>query len=335
MTGSEDTFKPILLLVRDSSSESNTNVYGLIPNRDANLAALILFAILWGWNTVIGIYTKQWWFFTAFFIGCGLETAGYIGRYLSHGDPYNINYFLDQIVCLTLAPAFFMGGVYYLLAKFSMIYGSGVSRLKPMVYSYIFISCDLLSIILQAIGGGMAATALDENKDTDPGTHIMVAGLAVQVAAMSVFGALSFDFIWRVIKMKKKGRTEHPNLSDKELDALIFEPKYAFIRNKEPLYHIFLYAIFTCSLLIYVRCIYRLIELAEGWDGYLILHEPYFLVLEALIVFLGVLSLSIVHPGFVFGRNTSIPVKGLHKKKHFEETEEEKTLEFNESDTAI
>ena len=56
-----------------------------------------------------------------------------------------------------------------------------------MWYSYIFISCDLLSIVLQAIGGGMAASATQNGDSTTSGTHIMVAGLAVQVASMSLF----------------------------------------------------------------------------------------------------------------------------------------------------
>lgn len=314
------------------TDENDVNVYGLVPNKGANLAALILFAILWVWNTIAGVWTKQWWFGISFFIGCGLETAGYIARFLSSDDPYELNYFLVQIICLTLAPAFFMGGVYYLLAKFAMIYGSDTSRLKPMHYSYIFISCDLLSIVLQAIGGGMASTALTNDEDTGPGTHVMVAGLAVQVAAMTLFFLLCFDFSYRIYSRKRTAKLSNPDISPDQLDAELFEPKYSFIRRNQPWYHIFLGAIAICSILIYIRCIYRLIELAEGWEGYLILRERYFLVLEALIVVIGTAVLSIVHPGFVFfGRTTSIPVKGLHRKKHFLDhrvTEEEKEENF-------
>lgn len=301
--------------------DSSVNVYGMVPDHDSNLAALICFAILWAWNFAIGLWTKQWWFSTAFFIACGLETAGYIGRFLSSSDPYKLDYFLVQIVCLTIAPAFYMGGVYYLLAKFSMIFGGGVSRLKPMAYSYIFISCDLASIVLQAIGGGMAAMALNDDKDTDPGTHIMVAGLAVQVAAMCLFFFFCFDFMYRVYKKIKDTKAANPSMSDEDVDAMLFDPKYASIRNK-PIFRIFVYAITLCSVLIFVRCIYRLIELAEGWTGYLILREAYFLVLEALIVFIGTLVLSVIHPGFVFGRNANIPVKGLGRKKKAIDIEE-------------
>jgi len=298
------------------SSEADTNLYGIILNRDANLAALILFAIVWFFQTVLGLWYRQWWFGTAFFIASGLETAGYIGRFLSHGDPYNVDYFLLQIICLTLGPAFFMGGVYFLLAKFAMIYGNNISRLKPMYYSYIFISCDLLSIVLQAIGGGMAASATQNGDSTTSGTHIMVAGLAVQVASMSLFIGLCVDFFFRVRKFQKQTDTSDP--------SSIYEEKYLPIL-KNRLFKPFLYAIVVCTILIYIRCIYRLAELAEGWDGYLILHEVYFLVLEALIVFLAAFSMTVLHPGFIFGR-IHIPVKGLHKKnKDTDSTDYEET----------
>ncbi|OZJ01408.1 hypothetical protein BZG36_05660, partial [Bifiguratus adelaidae] len=65
-----------------------------------------------------------------------------------------------------------MAGIYYMLAKFTVIYGGQFSKLKPMTYSTIFILFDLISIVLQAIGGGMAAVALLNNTNTDDGTHI-------------------------------------------------------------------------------------------------------------------------------------------------------------------
>lgn len=319
-----------------STSDVNINVYGMIPNRGGNLAALICFAILWGWNTVAGIYTKQWWFGTAFFIGCGLEVAGYIGRFLSNGNPYNLDYFLVQIICLSLAPAFFMAGVYYLLAKFAIIYGSGVSRLKPMTYSYLFVSCDLVSIVLQAIGGGMSAMALIDKKSTDPGTHVMVAGLAVQVAATTLFFVLCFDFMFSVYKKKKAAKADHPLLTSEEIDSMLFEPKYADIRQKKPMYNLFICAIVICSTLIFVRCIYRLCELAEGWSGPLLKQEGYFLVLEALVVAIGVLCLSVIHPGFALGKNMNIPVKDKKQQQKNDDVEgqmysDERTIRSEES----
>jgi len=40
--------------------------------------------------------------------------------------------------------------------------------------------------------------------------------------------------------------------------------------------------------------------LSEGWNGFLISHERYFLVLEGLMVILAVLILNVFHPGICF-----------------------------------
>lgn len=120
--------------------------------------------------------------------------AGYIGRTLSNGDYTVLDWFLLQIICLTIAPAFIMGGIYYILAKFIMIYGTKFAIMKPMWYSYIFIVCDVISLVIQAAGGGLAATSLTANESTESGTHVMVAGLAFQVFSMSIYIFLYLHF---------------------------------------------------------------------------------------------------------------------------------------------
>lgn len=126
--------------------------YGeMTPSKAANLVGIILFAILWAIHTGLGLWYRQWWFFVSFFIGCGLETAGYIGRYKSSDDIYDMDYFLIQIICLTLGPAFLMAGVYYLLAKLAVVYDEKLSPIRPIIlYSAIYSTGDLLSLVCQA-----------------------------------------------------------------------------------------------------------------------------------------------------------------------------------------
>ncbi|PYD19985.1 hypothetical protein DND58_31165, partial [Pseudomonas syringae pv. pisi] len=87
--------------------------------------------------------------------------------------------------------------MYYMLGRQLVYIGPGYSWLKPRWFSYIYISCDVISLVIQAVGGGMAAVALDSNKDTDSGTHIMVAGIAFQVATMSTFFIIGGNFVMR------------------------------------------------------------------------------------------------------------------------------------------
>lgn len=58
-------------------------------------------------------------------------------------------------------------------------------------------SCDFISLLLQAAGGAIAASA-NTVKDTDLGVNIMIAGLSFQVVSLVLFIGLSCDFAWRV-----------------------------------------------------------------------------------------------------------------------------------------
>lgn len=268
---------------------------GKPPDHAANMAGLILYTLAWAYHIGVGLYYRQWWFLVTWFIGLGLETAGYAGRFASSTDVTNENDFMVQIICLTLAPAFLMGGVYYLLGKMAMVYGPDNSPLKPMHYSLIFILCDLFSIIIQGAGGGVSASASDRGKNTKPGTNLTVAGMALQIACLLLFSGFFGHFMWTVHKKR---------------DQSLFNPRYAHIRKRWA-FRALPWAISWSVLCVFIRSVYRTAEFADGWSGRLILTERYFLVLDGLFILLAVLGLSVVHPGFAFGKEV-IPVKGFH-----------------------
>ena len=53
------------------------------------------------------------------------------------------------------------------------------------------------------------------------------------------------------------------------------------------------------SALIFIRSIYRVVEYAQGFDGYLISHEVYLYLLDTLMMFLVQLIYNLFHPGVV------------------------------------
>ncbi|KAK9466073.1 RTA1 like protein-domain-containing protein [Lipomyces arxii] len=308
--------------VPDIAPDPNTyNVYGYTPRRAENLAALILFAIAWAMHTGLGVYHRQYWFGTSMFIATGLETAGYIARYLSSYNPDIVNDFLVQIICLTLGPAFFMAGMYFLLAETVIIWGIDHSRLKPWAYSQLFISLDVVSIILQAVGGGMAATALVNGTEVGTGTHIMVAGLAFQVFGTTIFFLACLDFFWHVYTWKSQtqeaARPSYiPNLDANfdQLDtfhssALAGPEKFAKIRESKQT-KIFVIGALAAVVFVYIRSIYRVVELSIGWTGYLMAEEGYFLVLDTLMVFIATWIMWVLYPAWCYGR---ISVSNEHK----------------------
>ena len=118
-------------------------------------------------------------------------------------DIFNFNAFLVNLVPLTIAPAFVTASIYICLSRIVTLYDPtiSVSRLKPLTYSYIFISADLVSLVLQAAGGAIASIANDK-KTSNLGVNVMIAGLAFQVVSIILFSLLCLDFAWR---LKKSG----------------------------------------------------------------------------------------------------------------------------------
>lgn len=298
------------------------NLYGMTPNYGANLTMVIAFAVFLLLHTTLGLFTRQWWFGTAFFCGAGLEMAGYIGRFLSHSNVDELNDFLVQIICLTIAPCFIMGGIYYLLSQFIVVYGTSYALIKPMYYSYIFIACDIVSLVIQAAGGGIAATNLTDDLSPDSGTHVMVAGLAFQVFSMSIYIFFFLHYFYKIqyLAYFSKSHQQHP------LEPT-FNSQFVALRSR-PLFKYYPIVIFITVMFVYVRCIYRVIELAEGWSGFLITHEVYFMILDALMMGLTCLVLIPFHPGLIFGKsniNVAKRTKDIEDKfESFEDFEEEK-----------
>lgn len=272
------------------------NLYGMTPSNGGNMAMAIVMGIFMGSQILLGAWFRTWWFGISYFCGTFLEMLGYIGRTLSSTDPQELNPFLIQIICLTIAPCFIMAGIYYLLGQLIQIYGKQYAILKPLWYTYIFVTCDVISLVIQAAGGGIAAVSLTQYESADTGTHIMVGGLAFQVFSMSIFLYFFLDFIWKIRYMRK-------GYYDME-----FEPKYAHVRERK-IFKYFPVIIFLGVIFVYVRSIYRVIELAEGWTGFLIVHEVYFMILDALMMALTCVMFIPFHPGFVLGKG-SIPVEG-------------------------
>lgn len=157
-----------------------------------------------------------------------------------------------QICCLVLAPSFIAGSIYLTLKHLVMYCGPQYSRLKPRLYPWIFVGCDFGSIVLQAIGGGVAASAGDSNdpKLLDAGNGLIVAGISFQVATMAVCGVLAADFFIRFLKSK-------PSLSSQEKpDKTAYEAELSDVK-KHRNFKLFCFAIIFAYITVLIRSIYR------------------------------------------------------------------------------
>lgn len=192
-----------------------------------------------------------------------------------------------QICCLTFAPAFLAAGIYFTLSRIVTTFGVENSRIPALWYPRIFIPCDILALALQAAGGGIASS-VDTASGADLGKNIMIAGLVAQVVTLTAFILLAIDFgvrAWR--RMQTLGA-----------DAAL-EPRHAHLRGSFG-FRAFLGALTVATLCIFARCVYRVAELSEGWNGPLMRNEPLFIALEGVMVAVAVLVLNAFNPAVCF-----------------------------------
>ena len=104
---------------------------------------------------------------------------------------------LSYLVCLTIGPAFLSAAIYLCLARILVVYGVGISRFSPRTYTITFMTCDFISLLLQATGGAIADTASDHS-ESQIGINIMIAGLAWQVVSLLLFIVCCGEYAWRV-----------------------------------------------------------------------------------------------------------------------------------------
>jgi hypothetical protein len=131
--------------------------------------------------------------------------------------------YIRQFVCLTIAPAFVCASIYLCLARIIIAQGADFSRLAPRTYSILFVGCDIISLLLQSIGGGITANAKTQQKE-DLGINIMIAGMAVQVCSLLLFMGLWIEFTLR----RRTGSVSSEHKSDPESDLAQLRNSFRF-----------------------------------------------------------------------------------------------------------
>jgi hypothetical protein len=204
----------------------------------------------------------------------------------SIADQFQIS-FITQLTTLTLAPAFFAAAIYFSLSHIVITFGKENSRISPTKIPRIFITCDVISLILQGTGGALAAWYAQQEKMPDNGNYTLIGGLSFQAFTLLVFLILSADFAIRTIKSVKRGQALNDNVESRRL-------------RQSGRFKWLLFSLTLSALLIFLRSVYRVVELSEGWKGELMTNERFVIMLEAIPVAISAALLSILHPANCF-----------------------------------
>ena len=239
------------------------SIYGYLPNLAGNAFFAAIFGVFMIVNIFFGIRYRTWTFLIAMSFGCLGESLGYIGRVLLNDNPYDMTGFNIQICCLTLAPAFITAGIYLTLKHIVICFGEQHSYLKPKYYTWLFISCDILSLILQGAGGGIAATSDDDRSLQQVGNDLMMAGISFQVVTLFAFAVLAAIYCFRL------ARSTTP-----------LSPSAESVKRSTG-FKLFAAGFLVAFLVIFIRCVYRIAEMAGGWGNPIMQNELDFIVLDS------------------------------------------------------
>lgn len=91
----------------------------------------------------------------------------------------------------------------------------------------------------------------------------MLVGLIFQIVTLGLFAVLCSEFIWRVKHYPNRKRAEFQHIRESRR------------------FQGFLVAAFITFLTIFIRCVYRVVELAGGWNNKLQREETPFIILES------------------------------------------------------
>lgn len=137
----------------------------------------------------------------------------------------------------------------------------------------------------------------------------MVAGVIIQMVIMVAYSILLAEFVVRYFLDKPV----KPFRIWKTKPAMAV-PKGVVSANDERKAKIMIGAMVFSTILIFIRSIYRTVELLDGWTGPIISNEALFCGLDGLMVFLATAIFNIIHPMWFLPRKTD---------DHFYETDKD------------
>ncbi|KAG0700332.1 RTA1 like protein-domain-containing protein [Suillus ampliporus] len=249
----------------------------------------ILFVVLYSISTVLhmgqALKYRLWWMIPTAFLAGVLEVLGWSARLWSSRSPKLLTPYEMQIVGTIVAPTPLVAANFIILGKIITQLGPQFGRLTPKMYTTLFCSFDIICLIVQAVGGASAAHAAGQKTSATMGANIMLGGIVAQLFAIVVYVTLAAEFLLRL----------KYNAPFRYVDKSHILEKGQSTESKNS--QLMLFGVGFCTLCIFIRSVYRTVELANGWAGPVISTERYFDWLDGALVTLAIYTLNFMHPG--------------------------------------
>ncbi|KAF8170088.1 RTA1-like protein [Pholiota molesta] len=279
----------------------------------------ITFIVLYAFSTVAHLgqatYYRMWWLLPTVCL-CGLlEIIGWSARLWSSFSPSLSSPFEMQITATILGPTPFLAANFVIFGAMIQRLGTQYSRLSPKMYTILFCTCDVISLIVQAVGFYQLTLTCPSN--SSQGGNIMLGGISFQLLTITLYALCASEFYvryardWPIRKapMNEKDETITANPQSMTNKTSLMTAALILARR-------------VSSYGIYLKAVYRTIELSDGWNGRIISTQVYFNVLDGAMVTLAMYTTNIAHPGLLLGRGMGL-VKAPHSASPGSDTNSE------------
>ncbi|TEB27776.1 RTA1-like protein [Coprinellus micaceus] len=262
------------------------NFYHYVPSKWAGFVFTGLFVAITLAHLGVAVRRRMW-FILPTIVTCGiLEIIGWACRLMSSYDPHKRMPYIIQTSTIVLAPTAFLAVVFILTGQIIGKMGSIYSRLNARYYTVVFLSCDIFALLVQGSGGGLAASASSGNGDPTLGANIMLGGIIFQTSVIFLFALSCLEFFIRYFRHRPVRTIGSHEKASKDTDRGEFTKEL----------RIMVWALTFITFILFVRAIYRTIELAGGWEGPVIKIQSLFLIFDPLMIVLAMGTLNIIHP---------------------------------------
>lgn len=287
-------FKSAMVSIKCYPQSNPDVVWDYCPS----FAAAILWIVLFGSTTTSHVVQAFWYrksFAWVLIMGGLWEVGGYVARTLSTMHQLSSCIYIAQFLLILLAPLWINAFIYMVLGRMIHFFleNDRVFGIRARKITLIFVLFDITAFIVQCAGGSMMSGK--QGKSTlDIGLGVYCGGIGLQLLAIFIFMVISARFRQLVQRQT--------NSLEQSFEDRIEHTAHDIGYNCAPWSKAgsrLLYALWTALGFIIFRNIYRLVEYTLGFDSYIVRHEWFAYVFDAVPMLAAMLTLNILHPGKV------------------------------------
>lgn len=254
------------------------SLYPYSPSKVAPIIFIVAFLLSTLHHIWINFRYKSWRVTGTLPWGGIVFIAGFAMREVSAFDPKNLSDFIASTVLILVAPPVYALLNYIVLGR-TLYYVPQLSPIHPGRVITTFLGLDVVVGIITGNGGARVANADATPADIKAGRALLRASIILQLVSFFLFVVLEYAFHRRC---KKAGILDQTSSAEAA-------------RNAKKLRSV-LYLMYISSVIISSRHIFRVVDVFQGYTGYLETHEWPLYVFDGAFMFANALMLNIWHP---------------------------------------